>query len=253
MNKKVHLIMPMAGNGIRFFKGGYIMPKPLIEIYGKPFFYWATESIANFVDLESITFVVLQQHIKKFSIDKIILQYYPNGIIVSLEQVLDGAVLTCMAGVEHIHDMKPIIFNDCDHLFTAKVFNDYCKKGNFEQLDAALLTFESSSPKYSYLQYDELGNVIRTLEKEVISNSAICGAYYFKNKEIFNQAATEYLKQCTYTEFYVSGVYNILAKQGKLIKSFPVDMHLPFGTPEEYEVAKDLEFYKKLQDTNTTQ
>ena len=37
--KKLHLIMPMGGRGYRFFKDGYSMPKPLIELNGKPFFY----------------------------------------------------------------------------------------------------------------------------------------------------------------------------------------------------------------------
>ena len=42
MNTKIHYIMPMAGYGSRFKNMGYDVPKPLIEIYGKPFFYWST-------------------------------------------------------------------------------------------------------------------------------------------------------------------------------------------------------------------
>ena len=48
--KKLHLIMPMGGAGSRFFKNGFVMPKPLIEISGKPFLYWATKSIEKYVD-----------------------------------------------------------------------------------------------------------------------------------------------------------------------------------------------------------
>ena len=57
---KVHYIMPMAGRGSRFHREGYDFPKPLIKIYGKPFFYWATESIAKYVDVRDITFIVLK-------------------------------------------------------------------------------------------------------------------------------------------------------------------------------------------------
>ena len=42
---KLHLILPMAGRGSRFFKNGFVCPKPLIEINGKPFFYWAARSV----------------------------------------------------------------------------------------------------------------------------------------------------------------------------------------------------------------
>ena len=47
---KLHLILPMAGRGSRFFKNGFVCPKPLIEINGKPFFYWAARSVEKFVD-----------------------------------------------------------------------------------------------------------------------------------------------------------------------------------------------------------
>ena len=72
--KKLHLIMPMGGNGSRFSQHGYTVPKPLILINGKPFFYWATLSIVKFIDVIDITFVVLQEHIDNFQIDKTIFQ-----------------------------------------------------------------------------------------------------------------------------------------------------------------------------------
>ena len=61
--------MPMAGRGSRFFENGFVMPKPLIEINDRPFFYWATQSIAKFVDCADITFVVLEEHIRDHAIE----------------------------------------------------------------------------------------------------------------------------------------------------------------------------------------
>lgn len=244
MEKKIHLIMPMGGAGSRFYKNGYAIPKPLIEIQDKPFLYWSTMSILKYLDVEDITFVVLQEHIDKFSIDKVILKYFENAKIVALPEVLKGAVLTCMEGVAAINDDKPIIFNDCDHMFKCSEFYNYIKNEFNENVDGALLTFLSNDNKFSYLELNEEKNVIRTVEKEVISNHAICGAYYFKNKEIFLQNATEYLQNCNYNEYYVSGVYNIMIKNGAIIKNFTVDKHIPFGTPEEYEIAKDKEDFK---------
>ena len=52
---KLHLILPMAGRGSRFFENGFVCPKPLIEISGKPFFYWATRSVEKYVDCADIT------------------------------------------------------------------------------------------------------------------------------------------------------------------------------------------------------
>ena len=247
MNNKVHLIMPMGGAGSRFFKNGFVMPKPLIEIKEKPFFYWATRSISKYVNLKDITFVVLQEHIDNFKIDAEIRKYFSNARIVAIPALLNGAVLTCMEGIKNIDDDEPIIFNDCDHMFICKDFYDYCNKGDFDKIDGALLTFISNDPKFSFLELDNNNNVIKTIEKVVISDKAICGAYYFKNKNIFISNAKQYLHECSYNEYFISGVYNTMIGNGLIVKNFTVDNHLPFGTPEEYEEAKkSIEFEELL-------
>lgn len=45
-----------------------------------------------------------------------------------IPEVLAGAVLTCMAGVENINDDRPILFNDCDHMFCCSEFNSMDEK-----------------------------------------------------------------------------------------------------------------------------
>lgn len=240
--EKIHLIMPMGGGGTRFGNHGFELPKPLIDLQGKPFFYWATESIAKYVEVEDIIFVVLREHIEKFSIDEKIKEYYPKARIQVIEHVLNGAVLTCCEGIKVVEDELPILFNDCDHAFKSESFYQFCKKGDFTQVDGALLTFESNSPNFSFVKFDEQGEVIGTIEKVVASNEAICGAYYFKNKEIYKRAVDAYLNKCSYKEFFVSGVYNEMADKGKKIITFPTDLHISFGTPEEYDNAKEYAF-----------
>lgn len=246
MSTGIHLVMPMAGSGSRFYNQGYNIPKPLIEIKGKPFFFWATESIRKFASLKSLTFVVIKEHIDSFEIDRKILGYYPNAKIRVLDEVLNGALLTSLEGVKDIEDGSPIVFNDCDHMFKCSSFNDFSNNGEYESFDGALLTFESNDPKFSFLLYDQAGNVVKTVEKQAISDEAICGAYYFKNRRILEQAAAKYLKVCEYKEFFMSGVYNIMAQEGKIIKGFRVDTHLAFGTPEEYENAKDSQLFEEI-------
>ena len=95
---KLHLIMPMGGGGTRFGNAGYEVPKPLIGIYGRPFFYWAARSLAKFVDLGSLTFVVLRDHVERFAIGERIKEYFQEARIVEIPKVLPGAVMTCLAG-----------------------------------------------------------------------------------------------------------------------------------------------------------
>lgn len=93
---KLHLILPMAGRGSRFFENGFVCPKPLIEINGKPFFYWAARSIEKYVDCADITFVVLQEHIRDFAIDEKIRTYWPEARIIALPEVTEGAAVTAL-------------------------------------------------------------------------------------------------------------------------------------------------------------
>lgn len=246
MKQKIHLIMPMAGAGSRFFKNGFVMPKPLIEINNKPFLYWSTKSITNFIDVQDITFIVLKKHIEEYEIDAQIKEFFPEAKIVIIPEILNGAVLTCMEGIKEINGDLPIVFNDCDHAFISSEFNTYANGEQFEKIDGGLLTFESNEPKYSFLQMDDKGKVINTVEKKVVSNHAICGAYYFKNKEIFLNCAKEYLNRCNYSEFFMSGVYNIMAEKKMKIANFKCDIHVPFGTPDEYYSAKDNEIFRKV-------
>ena len=235
--EKIHLIMPMGGGGTRFGNKGFNVPKPLIRLQGKPFFYWAVQSVRKFVDVEDIIFIVLQDHIKKFDIDKRIKEYYPDAKIQVIPEVLQGAVLTCIEGIKAVDDDLPILFNDCDHAFICKLFYEYCRKADFNSIDGALLTFTSDNPNFSYVRFDAEGNVIGTIEKVVVSNQAICGAYFFRSKDVFSQGVETYLHNCDYKEFFVSGVYNELAVQGRRLATFPINEHISFGTPEEYDLA----------------
>lgn len=241
----INLIMPMGGSGTRFGNTGFNAPKPLIMIYGKPFFYWATQSVSKYTSLKSLTFVVLQTHIDEYKIDKQILSFYPNANIVSIPTVLPGALLTCIEGINSINNDMPILFNDCDHLFICKSFYDYCKKKHNCDCEGGLLTFNSCDPSYSYVGYDEKGLFKETKEKCVISSDAICGAYFFKNKQLFLNASKKYLDKCPYDEYFVSGVYNFIENK-KAIKTFKTDIHVSFGTPEEFYNAQNNLTYNNL-------
>ena len=65
---KLNLVMPMAGRGSRFAREGILQPKPLVDLAGKPFFWWAVESVRRAVEIEQMVFVVLEEHEREFAI-----------------------------------------------------------------------------------------------------------------------------------------------------------------------------------------
>lgn len=242
---KPHLIMPMGGAGSRFYKNGYMQPKPLIEINGKPFFYWAAMSIKRFVDIEDLIFVILQQHMDKFNLDKVIYEYFPDASITVIQEVLPGPVFTSLKGVELIKDDAPVIFNDCDHMFKCNAINDRLNKNEFTEA-GALLTFESSEPQFSYVKYED-EKIVGTIEKQVVSDHAICGAYIFRKASIFREMAALYINNCPYNECFMSGLYNVMCNLGMEIKDYLLDFHVEYGTPDEYENAERSHHFKDIE------
>lgn len=231
-----YLIMPMAGAGARFSADGCALPKPLLPLHGKPFFYWAAMSVVGTVPLAGLRFAVLREHVDFFGIDREIRRFFPTAELVVLEHVLRGAVLTCREAVRGLPDDAPVLFNDCDHLFRCPALTAMLAQD--ARPDGALLTFRSSDPCYSYAALDARECVIRTAEKEVIGDRAICGAYYFDRKGDFDRFSEQYLQTCRYAEFFMSGVYNTMIDGGKTVRTLPTALHLSFGTPAEYAAAQ---------------
>lgn len=238
--------MPMAGRGSRFSAKGYKDPKPLLQIYGKPFFYWSTQSVRKFVDLASLDFVVLEEHVSEFHIDTEIRKYFPEARIHVLPEVTEGAVITALRGCEDIDDQFPVVFNDCDHLFKSSEFNSFCRSGCSRDIHGILLTFSSNEPRYSFVVKDDKGNVVRTVEKEAISSEAICGCYYFSSRDVFERESQKYIKHCEYKEYFMSGVYNSMISDVMTVRSIPTDFHVSFGTPDEFSLALENQCYKEL-------
>ena len=232
---KVQILMPMGGLGSRFTKAGYKIPKPLIEVDGKPMFMKALDSFKNLKNTNYI-FVIRKDQDQKYHLRSQILTHLPMAKIAILDHDTRGAVESCLSAEKYIDDELPIIIADCDIYFES---SEYIKKISAAQLngrpDAILLCFESSDPRYSYAKLDN-NNVVATAEKIVISNNAILGGYYFNKGSVFKQLAHEFTNEnlpINLKEYYLSHLFNLLLeKSGKIEIAKTDTMHI-FGTPEE--------------------
>lgn len=236
MSDPVTMIMPMAGRGSRFAAEGETLPKPLIELHEQPFFYWATRGIIDVLPEVQLIYVVLQEHVENFSIDKAVIERFPQAIVHIVPQLTSGALETAMLGLQNISKQSHIIINDCDHAFVYPQIKEACCALS-NGTDGFLSHFHSTAPHFSYAQYDSAGWLLQTAEKKVISDSAIAGIYGFKNREVLETAAKIYQGDCPYPELFISGVYNTMVAMTKKVKGFDLSRHVAFGTPEEFRTA----------------
>ena len=237
--RPLHIIMPMAGEGSRFAKAGWATPKPLIELQGVPLFQRAIGSVAiDGVDMK-YSLIVRQEHIDNQHIDVLIKELLPEARVFSVLKTTRGAVETCLVAEEAIDDEDAVVVMDCDLEFRSTRYNELVSDAlsvSADQADGgALVSFESNNPRYSYAQIDADGRVLRTAEKEPISNHALCGAYFFGSGKDFKRIAHQLLEDGTRgkAEFYVSLLYNYLLEEGRTVRLASMEEYYSYGTPEE--------------------
>lgn len=237
--RTLHVIMPMAGEGSRFLKEGWKTPKPLIELKGVFLFKRALDSIYIDDVPMKYSFIVRQEHIDKYQLDENIKAILPEANIFSVLKTTRGAVETCLMAESVIDKQDSIVVMDCDLEFRSKGYTEEIKKileQPVEQVNGGILvSFNSTKPKYSYADIREDGTVIRTVEKEPISNHALCGAYFFSSAQGFLDAAHHLLEENEFTkpEYYVSLLYNYLLRNHEIVKLTAMEEYYTYGTPNE--------------------
>ena len=237
--RHLHIVMPMAGEGSRFANAGWTTPKPLIELNGEPLFKHAISSVAAEGIVLKYSFIVRYEHIEKYGIDAGIKAFLPAANIFSVMKTTRGAVETCLIAESAIADDDAVIVMDCDLEFRSKKFIEIIKETLAQPMEdangGALVSFESNEPRYSYAALGEDGFVTRTAEKEVISNHALCGAYFFSTGKRFKQIAHQLLDEPKFKkpEYYVSLLYNYLLADGEKVCLASMEEYYSYGTPEE--------------------
>lgn len=237
--RPLHIIMPMAGEGSRFLNEGWTTPKPLIKLHGKELFLRAIESVKIENAPLKYSFIVRQEHIDKYQIDKKIKSILPKSEIFSVEKTTRGAVETCMLANSAISEEDSIVVVDCDLEYRSCEYVNYVKSilnSPINEVNGGLLvSFNSDNPRYSYAETDKNNFVIRTAEKEVISNHALCGAYFFSKSDSFLSAAQSMLSDNSFKapEYYVSLLYNTLLRKGERVKLVNMESYCSYGTPDE--------------------
>lgn len=231
------VLIPMAGAGSRFAKVGYKLPKPLIDVNGKPMIQRVIENLN--IDAEYI-FLVQKSMYEQHNLGTILPLIVPGCKVIQTFGLTEGAACTTLLAKEHINNKKHLLIANCDQLVEWNS-NEFMYSMLCDDADGGILTFNDNDPKWSYVRFGEDGYVCEVAEKKVISDQATVGIYYWKHGEDYVRLAEQMISKNirVNNEFYVCPVYNEAFPEGKRIKAFQADRMWGIGTPE------DLEFYLK--------
>lgn len=231
----MNVVIPMAGLGMRFKDAGFKVPKPLIDVLGKPMYYWAVSSLP----LDSCTrliFIALSEHLDNLGLREDIQRRYSQYDleIISVAEPTAGQACTVLLAREFIDNDMPLIIYNIDTYFVSHLARTL-KETPFP--DGIISVFEDTNPKWSFVRINENGQVQEVAEKQPISNLATTGMYYFGSGKSFVRAADEMIEKNIHVnnEFYIAPAYNILIQQGaKIGVDYASDVYC-FGTPEDLD------------------
>lgn len=230
----LNIVIPMAGRGSRFSNAGYSLPKPLIDVGGRPMIEVVTNNIAPSCDYRFI-YICQREHLEKYNLSDRLNKIAPGCKVLPIDHVTEGAACTVLMAEGYINNDDPMMIANSDQYVDMDI-NDYLNA--MGQNDGLIMTMPANDPKWSFIKYDEKGHVTMVREKEVISNEATVGIYNFARGSDFVKYAKRMIEKNirVNNEFYVAPVYNEMIAEGKIIvyKNVGEKMH-GLGTPEDLE------------------
>lgn len=229
----LNVLIPMAGAGSRFAKVGYKLPKPLIDVNGKPMIQRVIDNLnidANY------TFIVQKSLYESHNLGTILPLIVPGCKVIQTFGLTEGAACTTLLAKEFINNKKHLLIANCDQLVEWNSC-DFMYSMLCDDADGGILTFDDNDPKWSYVRLGPDGYACEVAEKKVISNEATVGIYYWKHGSDYVRLAEQMISKNirVNNEFYVCPVYNEAFVEGQRVKIFRADKMWGLGTPEDLD------------------
>lgn len=231
----------MAGAGKRFIESGYMLPKPLIDVNGKPMIKVVIDSLAPISG--KFIFIVRKYEDNSFNarLMDVLEASAPNCSIIRISEMTRGAAETCLLAESFIDNNNQLIITNCDQIYSKYFSEKMHAYLNFSNLrakaDGMVATFDSISPRYSYIKLDKNDIGLKLEEKIPISKHALTGFHWWNYGSDFVWSAKSMIQanDLHNGEYYIAPTYNYLIKKGKIIRTYETkeDDTIIVGTPEQ--------------------
>lgn len=235
---KINLMIPMNGLGSRFRDEDYHLPKPLINLLGKPMIFWLLDNL----DLSEVNQVIIPytSQLDSFAFQTQLRERYKNVTFkfFPFNYNTRGAAETVYIALDNLDQSSlehRIMLMDCDTFYFEDIVNRY--KSAEQPNNIFYFTDTQEQPIYSYITIDQ-GKVTDIAEKRKISDNANCGVYCFASGQMLRTYCKLLLdaNQTQKGEFYISGVYKLLLANGVQVSAMPVENFHCVGTPMQLKI-----------------
>lgn len=240
----INIVIPMAGAGSRFAKAGYKKPKPFIDVLGKPMICHVLDNL-NIPDAKFILLARKEHYHDELETVEWIKAHY-NVEFVLIDKLTEGAACTVMHAHRLINNDTPLLIANSDQIVDMDIYCYICDS-EARHLDGSVLCFRDDDTKWSYARINEDGMITEIREKEVISEYATVGIYYFAKGSLFVENAIDMIvrNERVNNEFYVAPVYNYSIQKGSRYGIYNIAMEQMHGTGTPADLDQYIEFRNK--------
>jgi len=248
-------LIPMAGDGNRFKEAGFKIPKPLINVSGKPMIINAVAMMPNSDDW---LFICRKEHIDEFKIDKEIKKYITNAKFLTLDYLTEGQASTCLLSKGHIDHEKPLFIGACDNgmKFDYKKYEELIKEKDTDIICFGFtkqIKLLCNPNAWGWIKVKKDRKTIENISVKIpISDNpyndfAVVGSFYFRKAKIFFEIVEDLIKNNVRinNEFYVDSCVNQGIEMGYKAKIFVLDHYIGWGTPIDLKEYESWESYFK--------
>lgn len=222
------IIVPMAGWGSRLRPHTLTVPKPMLNIAGKPIVEWLVEDLVknSTEKIDEIAFIIRAD--------------FGKNVEIKLEEIAKKHNATCSINYQDEPKGTAHAILCAKHALKGKVivgFADTIFKADFifdESVDGVIFTKKVEDPSaFGVVQLNDKGHIINFVEKPktFVSDEAIIGIYYFKNGETLNNEL-QYLIDNNIMqggEYQLTNALDNMKNKGMIFTSGIVDKWLDCG------------------------
>lgn len=209
-------IVPLAGPD---FVHPTLGIKPLMSLEGEPLLRRVITSRSwwRSGDLRSSGLIFVLRDIPETTqvIEKID-TWFPDAQKVLISSLTQGALMSAVAGVSLIKDFTaPLCIDLVDILYDSQEL--MIDKFQDDSISGVVPYFTANESCYSYFQINSEGLVTQAREKQVISNNASAGTYFFRDAATYLNAVAFSLKNKS--ELAVKGILFVCPAMNYMIQA----------------------------------
>ena len=241
----MQIVIPMSGFGERFRRAGYQLPKPLIEVQGKPMISHVVDMFPN---EKNVIFICNKNHLEAadYEMFETLQRAHPLARVVGIPEHKKGPIHAIRQIEDYLDHSQPVLVNYSD--FTCywdwEAFKTFTEETACAGAIPAYKGFHPhslGSTNYAYIR--ERGGIVQDIQEKKpftqnrMEEFASSGTYYFSSAELMLGAFEETVARDRSVggEYYVSLAYKSLLEAGQSTLVYPLQHFVQWGTPEDVD------------------